>query len=59
MIDKYTERDVRLHVSRLRDLLGGPYKPNPATVGIDPAISFLTAITGEIGKFIYINTKGE
>ncbi|KAG2213982.1 hypothetical protein INT47_001252 [Mucor saturninus] len=50
--DKYTERDVRLHVSRLRDLLGGPYKPNPSTIGIDPAISFLTAITGEIDEEI-------
>lgn len=49
-LDTYTERDVRLHISRLRDLLGGPYKPNPSTVGIDPAISLLTAITGEIGK---------
>lgn len=51
-VDKYTERDVRLHISRLRDLLGGPYKPNPSSIGIDPAISFLTAITGEIGKCI-------
>lgn len=50
LLDKYTERDVRLHVSRLRDLLGGPYKPSPSTIGIDPAISFLTAITGVIGK---------
>lgn len=49
-LDKYTERDVRLHISRLRDLLGGPYKPNPSSIGIDPAISFLTAITGEVGK---------
>ncbi|KAI8636869.1 clustered mitochondria-domain-containing protein [Parasitella parasitica] len=48
--DNYTERDVRLHISRLRDLLGGPYKPNPSTIGIDPAISFLTAITGEIDE---------
>lgn len=50
--DKYTERDVRLHISRLRDLLGGPYKPNPSSIGIDPAISFLTAITGEIDEEI-------
>jgi protein TIF31 len=50
-VDNYTERDVRLHISRLRDLLGGPYKPNSSTVGIDPAISFLTALTGEIGKY--------
>lgn len=49
-VDNYTERDVRLHISRLRDLLGGPYKPNPSSIGIDPAVSFLTAITGEIGK---------
>jgi protein TIF31 len=53
-LDNYTERDVRLHISRLRDLLGGPYKPNPSTIGIDPAISFLTAITGEIGKCLKI-----
>lgn len=57
LLDTYTERDVRLHVSRLRDLLGGPYKPNPSTVGIDPAISLLTAITGDIGKFIYEKEK--
>ena len=49
-IDSYTERDVRLHINRLRDLLGGPYKPNPSAVGIDSGISFLTAVTGEIGK---------
>lgn len=53
-LDTYTERDVRLHISRLRDLLGGPYKPNPSTIGIDPSISFLTAITGEIGT-IFVN----
>ncbi|KAI8971247.1 clustered mitochondria-domain-containing protein [Pilobolus umbonatus] len=50
--DKYTERDVRLHINRLRDLLAGPYKPNPNTVGIDPAISLLTAITGDVDEDI-------
>ncbi|KAI8393980.1 clustered mitochondria-domain-containing protein [Radiomyces spectabilis] len=55
--DKYTERDVRLHINRLRDLLGGPYKPNPSAVGIDPALSFLTAVTGEIDEEII--TEGE
>jgi hypothetical protein len=49
----YTERDVRLHINRLRDLLAGPYKPNPSTVGIDPALSFYRAVTGEIGKFYF------
>lgn len=51
-IDVYTERDVRIHITRLRDLLGGPYKPNPSAIGIDSSISFLTAVTGEIGKVI-------
>ncbi|KAI7900383.1 clustered mitochondria-domain-containing protein [Cokeromyces recurvatus] len=50
--DTYTERDVRLHINRLRDLLAGPYKPDPSSIGIDPAISFLTAITGEIDEEI-------
>ena len=53
-IDTYTERDVRLHINRLRDLLGGPYKPNPSAVGIDSGISFLTAVTGEIGKLLLL-----
>ncbi|KAI9487743.1 MAG: clustered mitochondria-domain-containing protein [Benjaminiella poitrasii] len=54
--DTYTERDARLHINRLRDLLAGPYKPNPSTVGIDPAISFLTAVTGEIDEEIVNDT---
>ncbi|KAG0166155.1 Intracellular distribution of mitochondria [Apophysomyces sp. BC1034] len=52
--DTYTERDVRLHINRLRDLLGGPYKPSSSAVGIDPAISFLTAVTGEIDEEIVV-----
>ncbi|CAO3579582.1 unnamed protein product [Absidia cylindrospora] len=48
--DNYTERDVRVHITRLRDLLGGPYKQNSAAIGIDPSISFLTAVTGEIDE---------
>ncbi|KAI8076797.1 clustered mitochondria-domain-containing protein [Halteromyces radiatus] len=50
--DTYTERDVRLHITRLRDLLGGPYKQNPSSIGIDPSLSFLTAVTGEIDEEI-------
>ena len=46
----YTEHDVKLHITRLRDLLAGPYKSSPSSVGIDPALSYLTAVTGEIGK---------
>ncbi|KAI7871224.1 clustered mitochondria-domain-containing protein [Spinellus fusiger] len=48
--DTYTERDIRLHINRLRDLLGGPYRPNSSAVGIDPAISFLTCVTGTIDE---------
>ena len=51
IIAPYNERDVRIHINRLRDLLGGPYKQNPSAAGIDGGISFLTAVTGEIGKF--------
>ncbi|KAI9497198.1 clustered mitochondria-domain-containing protein [Zychaea mexicana] len=50
--DTYTERDARLHINRLRDLLGGPYKPNPSAVGIDSGVSFLTAVTGEVDEEI-------
>ncbi|RCI02054.1 Intracellular distribution of mitochondria, partial [Rhizopus stolonifer] len=55
--DNYNERDVRLHITRLRDLLAGPYKPSPSTVGIDPAISFLTAVTGVIDE--EVNTEAD
>ncbi|KAI8359983.1 clustered mitochondria-domain-containing protein [Blakeslea trispora] len=50
--DNYSERDARLHITRLRDLLAGPYKSNPSAVGIDPAISFLTAVTDVIDEEI-------
>jgi protein TIF31 len=50
LLDNYTERDVRLHITRLRDLLGGPYKQITSSIGIDSSVSFLTAVTGEIGK---------
>lgn len=49
-LDKYTDRDARIHINRLRDLLAGPYKPDPSDVGIDGGLSVLTAITGTIGK---------
>ncbi|ORZ01071.1 clustered mitochondria-domain-containing protein [Syncephalastrum racemosum] len=50
--DPYTERDVRLHINRLRDLLAGPYKTDPSAVGIDAGLSFLTAVTGEVDEEI-------
>ncbi|KAG1469939.1 hypothetical protein G6F56_002970 [Rhizopus delemar] len=48
----YSEHDVKLHIARLRDLLAGPYKPNPSAVGIDASMSFLTTVTGEINEEI-------
>ncbi|KAJ2802575.1 Intracellular distribution of mitochondria, partial [Coemansia guatemalensis] len=33
--DQYTEREARLHVSRLRDLLAGPVTANPEVAGLD------------------------
>ena len=48
-LDLYTDRDSRIHINRLRDLLAGPYKPNPGDAGIDGGLSFLTAVTGKIG----------
>ncbi|KAI9279396.1 clustered mitochondria-domain-containing protein, partial [Umbelopsis sp. AD052] len=50
--DKYTDRDSRIHINRLRDLLAGPYKPNPGDAGVDGGLSFLTAITGKIDEDI-------
>ncbi|KAI9277772.1 clustered mitochondria-domain-containing protein [Sporodiniella umbellata] len=48
----YSEQDVKLHITRLRDLLAGPYKSNPSAVGIDGSLSFLTTVTGEIEEEI-------
>lgn len=49
LLDNYTDRDARIHINRLRDLLAGPYKPNPSDSGIDGGLSFLTTVTGKIG----------
>ncbi|KAJ2722753.1 Intracellular distribution of mitochondria [Coemansia sp. Benny D115] len=37
--DQYTEREVRLHVTRLRDLLAGPTTANPGIAGLDAGVS--------------------
>lgn len=50
IIDNYTEREARIHVNRLRDLLAGPAKLNVNAVGIDPALSFLSTVSGHVGK---------
>ncbi|CAG8622887.1 12933_t:CDS:2 [Acaulospora colombiana] len=48
--DPYTEREARIHVIHVRDLLVGPFKQNPSAVGIDPGLSFFTAISGTLEK---------
>ncbi|RUS33254.1 clustered mitochondria-domain-containing protein [Jimgerdemannia flammicorona] len=46
--DVYTERDARIHINRLRDLMAGPHKQSPNAIGIDAGLSFLTAVTGTV-----------
>ncbi|KAG0377480.1 Intracellular distribution of mitochondria [Mortierella sp. AD032] len=48
VLNNYTEREARIHVNRLRDLLAGPAKLNINAVGIDPAMSFLSTVSGHI-----------
>ncbi|CAG8543922.1 5185_t:CDS:10 [Dentiscutata erythropus] len=39
-------QDSRIHVIHVRDLLAGPFKQVASSVGIDPGLSFFTAVTG-------------
>ncbi|KAG0235322.1 clustered mitochondria-domain-containing protein [Mortierella sp. GBAus27b] len=48
ILNNYTEREARIHVNRLRDLLAGPAKLNVNAVGIDPALSFLSTVSGHV-----------
>ncbi|KAK3828540.1 MAG: clustered mitochondria-domain-containing protein [Benniella sp.] len=48
VLNNYTEREARIHVNRLRDLLAGPAKLNVNAVGIDPALSFLSTVSGHV-----------
>ncbi|KAF9948959.1 Intracellular distribution of mitochondria [Mortierella alpina] len=48
ILNNYTEREARVHVNRLRDLLAGPAKLNVNAVGIDPAMSFLSTVSGHV-----------
>ncbi|KAG0208924.1 Intracellular distribution of mitochondria [Mortierella sp. GBA30] len=48
ILNNYTEREARIHVNRLRDLLAGPAKLNINAVGIDPALSFLSTVSGHV-----------
>ncbi|CAI2187484.1 5112_t:CDS:10, partial [Funneliformis geosporum] len=44
--EPYTEREARIHVIHVRELLSGPFKQNTSSVGIDPGLSFFTAVSG-------------
>ncbi|KAI8596765.1 clustered mitochondria-domain-containing protein [Dissophora ornata] len=48
ILNNYTEREARIHVNRLRDLLAGPAKLNVNAVGIDPGMSFLSTVSGHV-----------
>ncbi|KAL1922247.1 uncharacterized protein VTP21DRAFT_9786 [Calcarisporiella thermophila] len=43
--DLYTEREARIHVNRLRDVLSGPVKNTPSSLGVHSGVSFLGTIT--------------
>ncbi|OZJ06171.1 hypothetical protein BZG36_00998 [Bifiguratus adelaidae] len=45
--DKYTDREARIHINRLRDLLRGPHRANATAPGIDSGLAFFTAVTGD------------
>ncbi|KAF9204606.1 Intracellular distribution of mitochondria [Haplosporangium sp. Z 27] len=59
VLNNYTEREARIHVNRLRDLLAGPSKLNVNAVGIDPALSFLSTVSGPIEEAPVDNTTYE
>ncbi|KAF9930806.1 Intracellular distribution of mitochondria [Linnemannia zychae] len=59
ILNNYTEREARIHVNRLRDLLAGPAKLNVNAVGIDPAMSFLSTVTGHVEETPVDNTTYE
>ncbi|KAJ2048558.1 Intracellular distribution of mitochondria [Coemansia sp. S2] len=42
--DQYTEREARVHVSRLRDLLCGAATANPIVAGLDAGVSVFSTI---------------
>ncbi|KAJ1973474.1 Intracellular distribution of mitochondria, partial [Dimargaris verticillata] len=48
--DAYTDREVRSHVNRLRDLLIGPYKPSVYAFGVDAGISVFSSVTGTLAE---------
>ncbi|KAI9593693.1 clustered mitochondria-domain-containing protein [Syncephalis fuscata] len=45
--DNYTEREARIHVARLRDMLQGLARSNALAVGVDPSLACFTAVTGD------------
>ncbi|KAJ2612495.1 Intracellular distribution of mitochondria [Coemansia sp. RSA 1804] len=42
--DQYTEREARIHVCRLRDLLVGPTTANPNVAGLDAGASIFSTV---------------
>ncbi|GBB98318.1 hypothetical protein RclHR1_00320013 [Rhizophagus clarus] len=43
--EPYTEREARIHIMHVRELLVGPFKQNTSSVGIDPGLSFFSTVS--------------
>ncbi|KAJ1889445.1 Intracellular distribution of mitochondria, partial [Kickxella alabastrina] len=57
--DQYTEREARLHVTRLRDLLVGPTTANPNIAGLDAGASIFSTIKHPKGASDEINGESD
>lgn len=51
--DVYTEREARIHVVRLRDLLSAPVTANPTVAGLDAGASLFSTVKYPNGKQAY------
>ena len=48
-LEAYNDREVRVHITRLRELLTN-FQPAVPTLGVDQAIAYLPAVGGNVGK---------
>ncbi|KAJ1921447.1 Intracellular distribution of mitochondria [Tieghemiomyces parasiticus] len=57
--DPYTEREVRSHVCRLRDLLVGPYRPSVYSLGIDAGATIYSSLEATLNGTPAVATNGQ
>ncbi|CAB4431611.1 unnamed protein product [Rhizophagus irregularis] len=55
--EPYTEREARIHIMHVRELLVGPFKQNTSSVGIDPGLSFFRLFLILMKRLRMNNTK--